>query len=91
MSCLAQGFDQSWAGISELRAVLQTQFLQHLFAFAGERYEHLAPVHGAPVTLYQAGFRQPVHQLDSAMMLDLQALGNFGDPRAPSRWQAFQR
>ena len=47
----------------------------------GELHMHLAPVLVAAGARDQALLHQPVHQLDRAVMLDLQALGKIGDAR----------
>jgi hypothetical protein len=39
----------------------------------------------------EARIGEAIHQFHSAMMLDLQALSNFGNSRTPARWQSFQR
>jgi hypothetical protein len=87
---LAQSFNQGRASTAELRPMLQRQLLQHLLSSGSERQQNFASVESAPVTFDEAGVCQPVHQLDSAMMLDLKALRDFGNSWTPPRRQPLQ-
>ncbi len=71
--------------------MLQRKFLQHLFASGSKRQQHFAPVEGAPMAPDEACIGEAIHQFHRAMMLDLQALSNFGNSRTPAGWQSFQR
>src|SRR5437868_14948209 len=71
--------------------MVERELSEDFLAFRSQRHQYLAPITARPVALYEPVCRQTVHQLDRAVMLDLQALGQFTDPWANIPGQAFQR
>jgi len=61
------------------------ELLQLGFAKRREVNQHLPAIRWSPRTGYQAAARQPVDQLDGAVVLDLQSFGNHSNTRRLTR------
>jgi hypothetical protein len=67
------------AGRPQFIAVWQRDALQFALARRCKLNEHLAAIHAAPGAPNQPAFLQAIHQLDGAVMLNLQALRKNAD------------
>ena len=70
---------------------MQREFTQDLLPLRRKLQVHLAAIFGTALAAYKSGSFQPVHQLDRAVVLDLQALGNFRDLGTHMQWQPLKR
>jgi hypothetical protein len=81
---------QSRSSCLQLCTVMQGQFAEHPFTLPGKREQYFSPVASAPVTTHKTTGRQPVCQLDGAVVPNLQALGQLSDTRADLERQALE-
>ena len=70
---------------------MQREFTQDLLPLRRKLQVHLAAIFVTALAAYKSGSFQPVHQLDRAVVLDLQALGNFRDLGTHMQWQPLKR
>ena len=85
-----QRSDQRWTTSAQLGLVMQRELAQYLFALGSQRKQHLAPVLASAVPPHVTARRQPVHQFDRAVVLNLHPLRQFADSRTRSRRQTLQ-
>ncbi|HWH60338.1 MAG TPA: hypothetical protein VN682_22100 [Terriglobales bacterium] len=71
--------------------MMKRKLAQHLFPFGGELQVNFAAVFRAALAAHKATCFQTVHQFNGAMVLDLEALGDFGDLGADIRRQPLER
>lgn len=69
---------------------MQRKVLEDSFAARGQFQQDFTAVVAAPVPANKACGFQAVHQFDSAVVLNLQALGQFTDPGTDSRGEPLQ-
>ncbi len=62
--------------------MMQRELAQNLFATRSEADVNLAPIFGASIPLDQVLFLEAAYQLDRAVMLNLQAFSEIGNPGA---------
>ena len=70
---------------------MQREFPQHLLPFGSQREQHFTPVLASALPPDIPAGRQPIHQLHCTVVLDLQTLGQFPDPRPHALGQSFER
>lgn len=70
--------------------MVQREFAQHLLPTRSEADVNLAAILGPPITLDEIFFFEAAYQLDCAVMLNLQALGEVGNTRAVAASGAAQ-
>jgi len=63
----------------QLSAMVNRKLAQHALTARGQRNEHLTAVLARALALHQPLFHQPVDELNRAVMLDLQPLGQLAD------------
>ena len=69
--------------------MMQREFPEDLFALRRECKQNLATVLVATLSIDITSCRQPVHQFDCAVMLNLEPFGQFADPWADPLWQTL--
>lgn len=84
-----KGCHQRRSGTTQLILVRQGQRVQDLFPSRRKLYIDFATVGFAESTTYQPSRGQSVDQLDRAVMLDLQPLGEVRDAGCPSAGHAL--
>jgi hypothetical protein len=87
---LFKGLQQFGALRAKFLAMVERQLAKHLLSARGQVQQDLAAVLGAAAPADVSRMFQAVHQFYGAMMLDLQALGQFPYSRAHTRPQAFE-
>jgi hypothetical protein len=71
--------------------MMQRKFTQHLFTLRGELQVNFAAIFRPALAADESGGLKAVHQFNGAMVLDLQALGYFGDLGADVQRQPLER
>ena len=75
-------FEQLRSLIEKLGAMIQRELAQNPLPARSQFEQDLATVVRATVAANQATGFEPIYQFDCAVVLDLQALGQFADARA---------
>src|SRR5580658_4764858 len=75
-----QGSDQNRPLQAKFFPVLDRESPQHLLTFRSQGHEPLPPILGPRESAHISAPGQPVHQVDGAVVLDLQAFREFSDP-----------
>jgi hypothetical protein len=70
---------------------MKGKLAQDLLATRSEANVNLAPIFGTSATLDEVFLLEAAYQLDGAVMLDLEALGQIGDARAVAATGSAQR
>jgi hypothetical protein len=70
---------------------MQREFLQNLFTLGRELQQYFSAVFRAPLPAYEASSFEPIHQFHGAVMMNLQPLCDFCDPRPDIEGQALNR
>lgn len=76
---------------SQFGTVFKREFSQYLLSFLGDTDKNTSLISLIAATLNETALREPVHQLNRAVMLKLHALGQFSNRRLPALWQSFER
>jgi hypothetical protein len=85
-----EGSKQSRPLHAEFGAMVQGEFPKDLFPLGCEREQDLAAVFAATLAGYKTFCGQAIYEFDCAVMLNLQALGQFANPGTHPWRQAFQ-
>jgi hypothetical protein len=83
--------EQHWRSRLQLLAVLLRELFQHGFSFGRDLDQHSSAVLAVVVTLHESARHGPIDELDGAVVLDQQPLGEVADGwRAVSAAEAAQ-
>jgi hypothetical protein len=85
-----QGGDQGRTLGAQLGFVPHGQFAKYFFAFRSKLQQDLTTVFPSAASSHQASGGKPVYQFDSAVVLELQSLGQRSDSRVQPCRQSFK-